>query len=749
LALVFRYISRNKVNEVFGNIDENLLEDILKVLDPSLHTYFYACLDSNGAKYTWKYYEQSRYDLIQNVMHGYETDYNRYGIENKKMLWRFVKDLADNIKYKERIIDGLMWVINRDKQSDVLGVIVNGVNTESECLPRLITGEFLKSILEKEEIDNEKKHRIIDKVMKLLRYFKSADAAKDVVSAITNMKGFAEALLIEKEENMLLVKVLNVISNKDTARTVVQKCAVDIKNSRALAQAANNVKDKEIVYYMMELIKQNGTLMDQEILSLLRHDIVSVVLYGVHDDALGKLKPRLVENHEVAEILGYFTQHGAIDILGYAPEPAAEILKYMRWQDKDAIDNMVKDISLARRLNGIGTDDIGQLKKMFHYSERGMTLMLFKHLNYKALNSIVDVIMNPNENKLFLIELSDSITVPTLKSTEVYLYDVQEIIDKLWRVYGVGRMLDLLLDMSDEERKMVLKQLGHGYEICALLYVGTNEKYKDEGGKMNGVRRIFNAIEDERRNELLNDIIYKNGLYLRKFNDLMKVLKDASVGYNKIAYMLLGIKYKSQVSYTIGYISKQHGDEYAADILLSIHNCNHLRSIVSDIKDDPVLIAEILSGADDIGKLSRLLNDVQSGIIKEKLQIVLTEFVINDNIVNELTNKPENEQNEILWRINNIQPVVADKIKCAIKEIQLVQSIRREFVKKIFYKCLSALYNINKNLDSSNYEELEKDKAYIKAVMRMIKTIDKLLSKKLADSNGLKMNRVAENGKIL
>jgi hypothetical protein len=357
------------------------------------------------------------------------------GIEDRKMLLRFVKDLADNIECKEQIIDRLMCITKPNTESDVLNVIVKGVDTESG----LITAEFLKSMLKsvlKKEDASKKMHEIIGDVKKQLDYSQSDDDVKDVKDVITDMEGLEEALLIKKGENTLLVKVLNVISNNDTAHAIVQRCAVNMNDSIALARTANNVKDKEIVYYMMEVLKKNGMLMNKEMLCLLRHDIVSILIYGM-PSASDNLKPRLVENHEVAKILSYFRNHDdAIDILIYVSEPAAEILKCIGEQRIDAaIDNMVKDISLARRLNEIGADDIEELKRVFHYSERGMTVMLFKHLDDK----VASVMMDPSEKEEFLIKLHESMAVPTFKLTEVYLQRVQETVetvDKVWRVYG-------------------------------------------------------------------------------------------------------------------------------------------------------------------------------------------------------------------------------------------------------------------------------------------------------------------------
>ncbi|KAH9410741.1 hypothetical protein HK407_12g18730 [Ordospora pajunii] len=513
--------------------------------------------------------------------------------------------------------------------------------------------------------------------MELLGYFGSADDAKDVVPVVLavlngtmdedlSIKVIIEALvpLMEKEKNKLLVYVLNAIINKEMARVVVQLCVMCMEEE-VLAETVNNIKDKEIVYYMMEVLKQKGMLMNEEILSRLKHDTTSVVLCGVPS---ASDKPGLVESHEAAEILSYFMQH----------DPAStEMLKCMRGQDKDAIDNMMKDIKLAEELNKIKADDINELNMRFNNNGRSMTVMLFKHLNDEVMQRIVHVIMDANEKKSFLIDLSNSEAMRKSRSTDKNTadLDVQQRINKVWQVYGVDSVSNLLLPMSDDERNKVLKQLGHKHEIDALIYVGTKNNYriKVKEGRMKDVRMIFDAIEDERRKELLNDIINeKEGLpYYNTdtFNKLMDVLKEASVEYKEVAYMLLGIKYKNWVTDMITRISTEHGDKYVADILLSIHNYNDLKSVISDIKHKPTLIARILGKADDIDKLSRLFNIIVSDdIINRKMQIVLDKLVINKNIVNELIHKPKDEQNNILGAISNTQLV--NKINCAIKKAQ-------------------------------------------------------------------------------
>ncbi|KAH9411168.1 hypothetical protein HK407_07g11580, partial [Ordospora pajunii] len=122
-----------------------------------------------------------------------------------------------------------------------------------------------------------------------------------------------------------------------------------------------------------------------------------------------------------------------------------------------------------------------------------------------------------------------------------------------------------------------------------------------------------------------------------------------------------------------GMISTNHGDEYLANILLSIDD-NRLRSMIFDLKDRPILILKMLNGADDIGKLSRLFNIIKSsGISEQNMQIVLDEIVINAKIVNKMIDKPENERNAILRGIDNTQLV--NKIKCAVKEAEKLRKV--------------------------------------------------------------------------
>ncbi|KAH9411232.1 hypothetical protein HK407_07g12250, partial [Ordospora pajunii] len=277
--------------------------------------------------------------------------------------------------------------------------------------------------------------------------------------------------------------------------------------------------------------------------------------------------------------------------------------------------------------------------------------------------------------------------------------DVQQRIDKVWRVYGVGGVYDLLLDMSDEERKKVLKQLGCEHKIDVLIY--GNTKKKDV--RMNGRKDRLNV--------------------------------------NKIADMLLGVRDKSQVASMVDCISTNHGYEYLANILLSIDDDNDLGNMISGLKEWPEIIAKILNGADDVDELNRLLNGVSSGIGKEYMEALLAKIEINENIVNELINKPENEQNDILRRINNTQ--LADKIKkglqqkpIAVKVVQSVQSIRRESSREVFNMYENVLNNIHKILIIRDYVKLEKYKAYMQEVMHILTIVYGLIvSKELKDSS--------------
>ncbi|KAH9411233.1 hypothetical protein HK407_06g10610, partial [Ordospora pajunii] len=272
-----------------------------------------------------------------------------------------------------------------------------------------------------------------------------------------------------------------------------------------------------------------------------------------------------------AKIVGCLTYHKATEILNHEPELATEILEYIEKQHKDAIDNMMEDIKLARRLNEIGADNIKELKRVFKESRRGMTVMLFEHL----YDNVAGVMINRffNGEKSVLITLSNSMAMSMPEPNEAntaYMNHVQEIINKVWRVYVGNSIYDLLLSMSDQEIKMVLKQLGRKHEIDVLIYFNAHKK--------DDVKRIFNAIEDKRRKELLNDtiddgIIYDlNVLDISMFIKLMNALKEASVDLKEIAYMLLRVENKSLVALMIDLISIKHGDKYVADILLSIDN---------------------------------------------------------------------------------------------------------------------------------------------------------------------------------
>jgi len=186
------------------------------------------------------------------------------------------------------------------------------------------------------------------------------------------------------------------------------------------------------------------------------------------------------------------------------------------------------------------------------------------------------------------------------------------------------------------------------------------------------VKKKFNAIKDERRKGLLNDIIKKKGWKrcgITIFNELIDVLKQASIEPREIAYMLLEVEDKSILILMINQILIQHEDEdYVPSIFLSIDN-DRLKSMISDIKDHQASIARILDRVNEVSKLIRLFNIIElSQIVNEKKQIVLDMLVINSKIVNELIDKPEEELNEILTGIKNTKLV--NKIECAIKTAQ-------------------------------------------------------------------------------
>jgi len=305
------------------------------------------------------------------------------------------------------------------------------------------------------------------------------------------------------------------------------------------------------------------------------------------------------------------------------------------------------------------------------------------------------------------------------------------------------------------------------------------------------VKRIFNAIEDKRRKELLNDtindgIIYDlNVLYISMFIKLMNALKEASVDLKEIAYMLLRVENKRIAIDMIGLISTEHGDKYVADILLSIDDDDDLRSMIINLKDKPELIARILCKVDDAGRFIRLFNIVSSDISEQNMEIVLAKIKINDNIVNEFINKLEDEQNAILGGINNIQPVVVDEIKCATKNAEdqarvkdqakrkrkqetegegetkrnekkrkktentnkasqivqlsqqahLPESICEESLRNVFDEWGNILGNNNphKILNSSNRVELEKYKAYMQELICMLKMQELVCMLKMLD----------------
>jgi len=208
----------------------------------------------------------------------------------------------------------------------------------------------------------------------------------------------------------------------------------------------------------------------------------------------------------------------------------------------------------------------------------------------------------------------------------------------------------------------------HDCTIDWLIYIGKHLTYLKNWSAL--VRQMFDEIGEEGRIKMLNNLIRANRFEENGLDDLMKVLEKASVEYKKIAYMLLGVKDKSLVARMIDWISIKHGDKYVVDILMSIDDDNDLGNMISGLKDLPILILKILNGADEVGKLSRLFNIIKSsGISEEEMETVLDKLVINKNIVSELIDKPEDEQNKILGRINSAQ--LADKIiKCAIKEVQ-------------------------------------------------------------------------------
>jgi len=160
-----------------------------------------------------------------------------------------------------------------------------------------------------------------------------------------------------------------------------------------------------------------------------------------------------------AKIVGCLTYHKAAEILNHEPELATEILKCMKDQQKYAIGDMMEDIRLAEKLNKIGASNTWRLKEVFKESRRVMTVMLFEHL----YDNVAGVMINRffNGEKSVLITLSNSMAMSMPEPNEAntaYMNHVQEIINKVWRVYVGNSIYDLLLSMSNKEIKNVLKR---------------------------------------------------------------------------------------------------------------------------------------------------------------------------------------------------------------------------------------------------------------------------------------------------
>ncbi|KAH9411166.1 hypothetical protein HK407_08g13110 [Ordospora pajunii] len=121
----------------------------------------------------------------------------------------------------------------------------------------------------------------------------------------------------------------------------------------------------------------------------------------------------------------------------------------------------------------------------------------------------------------------------------------------------------------------------HDCTIDWLIYIGKHLTYLKNWSAL--VRQMFDEIGEEGRIKMLNNLIRANRFEENGLDDLMKVLKEASVEYKKIADMLLGVKDKSLVIRIISMMQMWYKYEYVTNIFLSIDD-NRLRSMISDLR---------------------------------------------------------------------------------------------------------------------------------------------------------------------
>ncbi|TBU18643.1 hypothetical protein CWI42_051260 [Ordospora colligata] len=309
---------------------------------------------------------------------------------------------------------------------------------------------------------------------------------------------------------------------------------------------------------------------------------------------------------------------------------------------KQKIDNPFKEIELV-----ITWSNVEALEKEFNEFKQKMTENQFEGKKlYSRIKEIMQLIITHfYKNKSFLTELSNRLSKPDQTFTK-------ETIAIIWSIYEVNDIVNLLLNIEDDKRTMILGQLGNIHRTDILIYVIYYYYYTIKEKEKNDTKKIFYAVEDDQIKELLKDrSINKDGCAIDTDEciKLMKMLKESSVGLDKIARMLVGIESKDSTYNLITLMGIHTGYGYVGDVLLSIKDKDResgkngkngnsrddkdieFKKMICKIKEsDMILITKILFGIKDVDKLREFIYRMPKEIEGQKVMKKLEEISIDD-----------------------------------------------------------------------------------------------------------------------
>ena len=165
---------------------------------------------------------------------------------------------------------------------------------------------------------------------------------------------------------------------------------------------------------------------------------------------------------------------------------------------------------------------------------------------------------------------------------------------------------EMLLCMDQNQIKKWLSKPEYRNErIDILIYFGIDRIYENEDDRKEDVKKIFDAIGDDQKRDLLNDLFdKKNGFDTSKFEKVMNVLKEVVDDNQKIETILEGI-------------FKPYG--------------------TFDMK----VVISIFVSINDANQCKKLFNKMQK-ILEKHLKMIRS-----NNITNDITNDTLNKMNEL------------------------------------------------------------------------------------------------------